>query len=224
LSQLQLVAGYGPYRVDKDGVPFLNDVVRDFLDKYQISSEDFGKRLGRLIRQKPYSKGRISQMLKDNSFSDEKPRRWVIAKLLQIPPALMGVETLDDLLVPIKKQAKPKNTIIQTYCAIPKEFDINEYRHSLKNYWLKNYTSTTGLVLEEIDLKIAVLEQKSLYEEWTRRESIGVIRLLCGYHMVFASIARDQEAYDPAISHLNKAYKLAKNYTLLDTKAAILCR
>ena len=68
MSQALVVAGYGPYRVDEDGVPFLNDVVRDFLGKRHISAEDFGKRFGRLTRQQPYSKGRISQMLKDNSF------------------------------------------------------------------------------------------------------------------------------------------------------------
>jgi len=72
--------------------------------------------------------------------------------------------------------------------------------------------------------EIAVLEQKILYGQWQGKERIGLICSLCGYHMVFASIARDQEAYDPAISHLNKAYQLAKTYKLVDTQAAILCR
>lgn len=224
MSKSQLVAGYGPYRVDKDGVPLFNDVVRDFLSKCNISAEDFGKRLGRLTRQQPYSKGRISQMLKDNSFPDEQSRRWVIAKLLQIPPALMGVETLDDLLVPIKQPAKSKTPLIQTSHTIPQAFDIKEYQHSLKNYWLINYTNIARLILKEIDQRIAVLEQKTLYGEWKCKERVSIIGLLCGYHMVFASIARDQECYDPAISHLNKAYQLAKNYKLVDTQAAILCR
>jgi hypothetical protein len=167
-------------------------------------------------------------MLQDNSFPHENSRRWVIAKLLQIPPALMGVKSLDDLLGPTKH--KTKTSIIQTYQTIPQEFDIKEYRHSLKNYWLTNYTSTAISVLGEIEQRIGFLEQESIYGEWIGKgrrigkENKQVVQLLCEYHMIFSHIARDQEHYDPAILHLNKADQLAKNYNFVDMQAAILFR
>ncbi len=227
MSNLQLIAGYGPYHVDGNGVPLLNEVVWDFLGHCDTSAEEFGQKLGRLTRpnHKPYTKGRIYQMLDDNSFPDQKPRRWVIAKLLQIPPALMGVESLDELLIFTKH--KPKSSVTQIYRTIPPAFDMQEYHHALKNYWLIDYTNTA---IGEIDQRIVLLEQEILYGEKkgkgkrTERETLPLVHLLCEYHILFSNIARDQEYYDPAIRYLNKAHRLAKNYELADTQAAILCR
>ena len=103
----------------------------------------------------------------------------------------MGVETLDDLLVRIKPQSRPKTPIIQTYHTIPQEFDIKEYRHSLKNYWLINDTNTASGVLGEINQRIGNLEQESLYGDYKTKENLQLIQLLCGYHMVFAQVARN---------------------------------
>lgn len=230
MSELQLIDGYGPYRVDKDGVPFLNDVVRDFLNKRDMSEEEFGQKLGRLIRRtySPYTKGRISQMLQDNSFPNARPRRWVIAKLLQIPPALMGVKSLDELLITTKQPLK--TSIIQAYPTIPCEFDIQEYHLALKNYWLIDHTNTATEALGEFEQRIFLIEQECLYGELdrkskcNRKEFLQLIQLLCDYHILFSNVARDQEYYNPAIIHLNKAYQLAKNYQLQDTQVAILCR
>jgi hypothetical protein len=97
LPNTQVFEGYGECRTDEDGIPLLSDVVRDFLEKRHVSAEDFGKQFGRLTRrnQQPYTKSRIYQMLRDNSFPKEQSRRWVLAKLLQIPPVLMGVTSLE---------------------------------------------------------------------------------------------------------------------------------
>ncbi len=74
----QIFGEYGPYRVDEHGVPFLSDVVWDMLERRDISAEELGKRFGILTRRnkKPYTKSRVYQMLRDNSFPEDKSRRW----------------------------------------------------------------------------------------------------------------------------------------------------
>jgi hypothetical protein len=100
----RMFSDYGPYRIDEQGMPLLSDVVWDMLEQQEISAEQFGKLFGKITRKngQPYTKSRIYQMLRHNSFPDDQTRRWVIAKLLQIPPVLMGVSTLDELLPPIQ--------------------------------------------------------------------------------------------------------------------------
>ena len=74
----------------------------------------------------------------------------------------MGVNSLDELLVPPNKQTA-SSPLMQAYQTIPPEFDIKEYRYSLRNYWLINDTNTASGVLGEINLRITNLEQESLF-------------------------------------------------------------
>ena len=223
MSQLQQLEGRLPYRIDDNGVPFLNEVVRDFLDRCNISAEEFGRRLGIVTRakHKPYTKGRIYQMLQDNSFPDEKSRRWVIAKLLQIPPALMGVEALDDLLQGLQQP---------TICAptpqlnLSQPFDYEEYKIALTSFWKQHRLYTGSTSVTDIGMRISVLEHELLYEESDSKQKKKIAALLCGYHMLSSNIAMDQQNANSAISHLNYAHTVAKEKRLTRLQGGILLR
>ncbi len=219
MSETKLLAGYGPYRIDEQGIPLLSDVVWDMLEKRAISAEEFGKRFGKLTRRnkQPYTKSRIYQMLRDNSFPDDKTRRWVLAKLLQIPPILLGVKSLDDLLDITEPTIKPQ---VST-SSLP-SFDLTEYRITLSSYW-KRHRFLLSVDLEtDVSSRIAVLEQRYLYGPQEMKRSIAT--LLCGYHMLSANIATDQRDFDSAIEHLNKAYVVAKERRLTKLEGACLLR
>lgn len=163
-------------------------------------------------------------MLRDNSFPVEKSRRWILAKLLQIPPILMGVNSIDELLPQTKHKSNSYHP--PTYQTLPTQhtFEMSEYRQALRKYWQTNHTLTARGVLEEIAQRMSSLEQETLYGKWHEKQRRQIVHVLCGYHMVFANVARDQEWYNLAIFHLNKGYQLAKNYELTDMQAAILYR
>lgn len=224
MPEMKLFDEYGLYRVDEQGVPFLNDVVWDFLERRNISAEVFGKRFGELVRKnkQPYTKGRIYQMLHDNTFPTDNPRRWVLAKLLQIPPVLMGVQSLDDLL-PLGERSHPTASLpVQQTLPSSHPFDSAEYRQALRTYWRHNNQQTLSPFIGEIDARIHLLERKCLYREHTNE--LALVRLLCGYHCLRASHARDRQEYDTAIDYLNKAYILAKDNSLPKLQAGILDR
>ncbi|MBV9688913.1 MAG: hypothetical protein JO202_04295 [Ktedonobacteraceae bacterium] len=205
-------------RVKQEGILLiLNDVVRDMLEKRQMSAEEFGKRFGQLARKtkQPYTKSRIYQMLRDNSFPDDNTRRWVVAKLLEIPPVLMGVQSLDDFLAfqePVKREQAASSAFVR--------FDSTESRLTLAAYW-KRFRFFSHVDLEaDVATRIAVLGQQSLYGPQQAQRSVAT--LLCGYHMLSSQIATDQCDFDSAIEHLNKAYRVAKERELLKLKGACL--
>jgi hypothetical protein len=216
MPETKLVAGYGPYRIDEQGIPLLNDVVQDMLEKHQMSAEEFGQRFGKLTRKnkQPYTKSRIYQMLRNNAFPDDNTRRWVVAKLLEIPPVLLGVQSLDDLL---NFQEPRKREQVGSSALAP--FDSTEFRRTLAAYWTRlRYVDLQA----DVAKRIAVLEQHYLYGP--QQAKCSVATLLCGYQMLSSLIATDQCDFDSAIDHLNKAYMVAKERELLKLKAACLLR
>jgi hypothetical protein len=221
VPEMKLVDGYGPYRVDEAGVPFLNDVVWDFLERRNISAEEFGKQFGKLTRKnkQPYTKGRIYQMLHDNTFPKEKSRRWVLAKLLHIPPFLMGVQSLDELLHDYNQ-----TTMIAPVQHVPaiKLFDYQEYKATIRGLWKQHRLNTTVTSQTDIDSRIAVLEKELLYGQNSQKKRVA--SLLCGYHMIASNIAADQQDSDRAITHLNHAYLVAKEKELARLQGATLLR
>ncbi len=219
MPETKLFAGYGPYRIDEQGLPFLNDVVWDMLEKREMSAEAFGKRFGKLTRKnkQPYTKSRIYQMLRDNTFPDDNTRRWVLAKLLEIPPVLLGVQSLDDLLAfqePIKREQVGSSALAH--------FDSTESRLTLAAYWKRHRFLLSVDLQADVAQRIAVLEQRYLYGPQEAKRSMAT--LLCGYHMLSAQIATDQCDFDKAIDHLNKAYMVAKERELLKLQGACLLR
>ncbi len=223
MSVLQQLEEHLPYRVDEKGVPLLNEVVRYFLDKCNISAEEFGRRLGRLTRSnhEPYTKGRIYQMLQDNSFPSKKSRRWAIAKLLQIPPALMGVNSLDELLHEYQ-QTTVTAPVPQTYT--PHPFNYEEYKATLTKLWKQHRMHSGSTCVTEIDLRTSVVEHELLYGEADIKEKDKIAALLCGHRMLSSNIATDLQDFDNAIRHLNYAHIVAKERGLTHLQGGILLR
>ena len=160
-------------------------------------------------------------MLQDNSFPDEKSRRWVIAKLLSIPPAFMGVESLDDLLRSYEqtKIVAPTPKLNPSY-----PFDHEEYRIALKDFWEHHHRDAGSINHAEIALRTSVLEHELLYEEKDRDQKKKIAALLCGHHMLCSTIATDQQDFDTAIVHLNYAYTVAKERRFIQLQGGILLR
>lgn len=161
-------------------------------------------------------------MIQNKSFPDDPKRRWVIAKLLQIPPALLGVKALDDLLPDLQVQAVQEPQKVTPVNKSVTNMDLKAYRQALKDLSNLNHAGTAVTAWNNILQNITNLEHMTLYNESDKKQRIYLISLLCGYHMLVSYIARDQQWYDVAIAHCNQAYGLARNEQLPDMQAAIL--
>jgi tetratricopeptide (TPR) repeat protein len=215
--------GERPEPVSGEALPDFNELVLHFLRQSGASVEQFGQLYGQAIKDRPYTKSRLYQMIRDKSFPTDPERRWVIAKLLQIPPFLLGVKVLDDLLPEVYAANTPQEPqSIASLDMAQKHLDLKEYRQALEGYWDLNLTHTAMTVLQEMNQRIFSLEQAFLYESYDQRQRLQFVRLLCKYHMVLGNMARDQEWYETAIAHFNQAYVLARNEHLSTVQAAAL--
>ncbi|HLI89571.1 MAG TPA: hypothetical protein VKV37_12840 [Ktedonobacteraceae bacterium] len=220
---------YGPYRVQGDGLPYFSDVIWDFLERNGLGVEAFAHIYGKLVRRngEPYTKSRIYQMLRDNSFPTDPHRRWILARLLHIPPLLLGLASLDDLLTKQEEEAgkaeKTRTTRPVTAENIStKRFSLEEYRQILATYWQQHRETTVHGATDDIRGRLRRLEKEILYGEISTKKH--GIPLLCGYLMLLANIASDQECYNTSIIYLNQAYALAKEKALYQLQTSILCR
>jgi tetratricopeptide (TPR) repeat protein len=212
-------------------MPYLGDdleeanfgrVVYDYIQWNGWTVEQFGALYGHAVKQKPYTKMRVYQMIRNNSFPTDPERRWVIAKILQIPALYLGVEQLDDLLLqslpsePRKASKAPVFTFQQT------SLDIEEFQSAL-SFIEEKYSITTATdSLKEIKARLRYLHDEALYitDDTAKR----IRYLVCGYQMAAGNILRDKLRVDEAVKHLDKAVILAKESECYDLYVAALLR
>ncbi|QBD75802.1 hypothetical protein EPA93_07190 [Ktedonosporobacter rubrisoli] len=220
------IGNYGPYTILENGLPDFNEVVADFLKKSEIGLEEFGRIYGIAARNEPYTRIRIYQMIHNKSFPTDSKRRWILATLLQIPPALLGVTSLEQLLLSSQEVEKPLFPLQQRLATpqtiSPTSLNIKEAHQALGNYWKLHRISTAFQHVGEIKTSISQLEKALLYGD--RKEKQQNLSLLCGFHMLLSNMASDKEEYNKAILYLNRAYLLASEGNLFKLQVAILCR
>jgi len=177
------------------------------------SVEQFGQLYGMAVKNKKYTKERIYQMIRKDAFPQDPKRRWIIAKLLQIPPMYLGLSTLDRLLPPPPPLLQGVNSPV--IALRNGKVDIDEFERSLLTIE-KQYTRNTDIAsLKEIRVRIRYLHDEALYR--SNEDGRKIRQLVCGYQIAAGNILRDLFRVNDAVKHLNKAVALARenNYTEL---------
>ncbi|MBV9691697.1 MAG: hypothetical protein JO202_18525, partial [Ktedonobacteraceae bacterium] len=200
MTESRMFGDYGPFRVGPDGLPLFADVVAFFLERNGWSKKQFGYLYGRAARDKPFTERWVQMQVKASSFPDDGERRWVIANLLNIPPALLGVTHLDELLT----HPQMPDTPVEKSTAI----DLAEYRARLPIYWKQQNTHTAAPALKHVLLRLKRLH--SNYFEVAPESRTKLVRLLFDYHHLAVRISSDLQQFTEAIVHLNKAYAIAR--------------
>ena len=136
-------------------------IVLSFLQVMGWNVEQFGILYGKAVKNQPYTKERIYQMIRNNSFPEDSTRRWIIAKILQIPPAYFGVSRLDELLPlsPSPKETKPSRTALRKH-----DLDLEEFHWALQSIEERYTTNTAIDCLSEIRARIHYLHDEALYK------------------------------------------------------------
>jgi hypothetical protein len=148
---------------------------------------------------------------------DSYDRRRFLADLLNIPPVLLGIVSLEEI---VKGQEVNKHMATTQAVASTRKsalaIDTLEYQTSLLSYWESNHVFTAHGAMTDIQTRIDNLYRELPYAR--REQKVQMMELLCGYHQFIANLLRDAQNYDASVVHLNKAYQLAKK---LDNKNLI---
>jgi hypothetical protein len=150
----------------------------------------------------------------DNFFPKDPQRRWILAQLLNVPPALMALAGLSE---PEAQERALKKAVIPLP---PKNINVEEYKTTLQSYWLDRDTLPIEEVIDETQARIDRLHDLVLYS----RQKQEMIPLLCGYQILLADIAQEQQCWAAAQRYYANAIILAKEKKCYDLLAIALYR
>jgi tetratricopeptide (TPR) repeat protein len=148
------------------------------------------------------------RMEKENKLPKDLKRRWVIATLLHIPPAYLGLTALDPLLPHL-------GTLKISPTASPGPIDVISYETRLGEIWSSPYET-----LDEVFLRINFLQDNLLYG--TDQQKKTAAPLLSQYLLLFGNMHRARGDLSTAIAYLDRAITLAEEKKYLDVYAKAL--
>jgi tetratricopeptide (TPR) repeat protein len=203
---------YGPIPVNEDGAITFGELVRLIRKLYKLSPEYVAMLYG-LIAGHSVTGRHVLRMEQTNSFFPRDPkRRWVLARLLNIPPALLALARGD---LPEIVQSQPERIVPDP----PSKYvDIEAYYTQLQSYWLNGYPLGVEQAIEDIQARIDRLHDILPYS----RQKPHMVRLLCGYQIALAAIAQEQQADKTARKYLTNAVQLAREQECYDLLAVAL--
>ncbi len=147
----------------------------------------------------------VRVMENNNESLDSIARRRALVFILDIPPVLLGLDSLHYL---------PKvETLFWTKNAsdlwLPDEGIFTRYDKSLALYWSGYYASTIHAPLQAIS--DAIRDLRSALFDARGNQKLQGQKLLCRYYQLGCTIARDQCNYRVAFAYANQAVKLARS-------------
>ncbi len=197
---------YGPFSQAEDGWPHAGEVVRYYRKQKRMSTRQLALNYGEIFGQQLVSERWIQKMEKENMVPQDNSKRRALASLLSIPPVLLGLGSLSELL--------PKDALAKSSVGTPKRVSVDNeiiasYNKFLNLYWALDYSSTAQHSINDIEKMIAHLN--ALAPLVTGPTQIQVFELLCGFHPLVSTIFADLCQYDKAFDHANFSVQLADN-------------
>ncbi|BCL79091.1 hypothetical protein ccbrp13_15560 [Ktedonobacteria bacterium brp13] len=180
------------------------------------TAEQLGELYGNLIYRHPISGRMIQLMEKNSSLPADPKRREIMARLLGIPMAMFGLETVAVL------PGKSKSTLERMLLDVSKHenIDTREYAVSLDTFWDNYYTNTAEIASHDVIKRIRNIHNALPYVSSIDKNIL--MRLLCGFHIALANIAHDHRNYQLTMKLTDNALTLAKENSYYDLQADVL--
>jgi len=208
------VDGYGPLTISENGQVTYGEMIRYTRRLYKLSADDVAM-LYSEIAGRPVTGRHIQRMEQTDHFFPKDPaRRWILAQLLNVPPALMALVSLSQ---PEAQESTSKKVIIPPPS---KNIDVEEYKATLQSYWFDRYTMPVEEVVEDTKARLDHLHDIVLYS----RHKKPIVSLLCGYQLLLADIAQEQQVWTAAKRYFANAITLAGEKKLHDMLVVALYR
>jgi tetratricopeptide (TPR) repeat protein len=199
--------GYHDFSEGPDGYPAIGDVVRHYRDALK---DERGRPMSQreLAKRMKVDRRTVQRTEKENEDLS-RDRREALATILKIPPVLLGIVTLEEVerMLTGKHAESLVPTTPPSIKATNDDVDIEEYKDHLAQSWQANYKGAV-YVAHTIGVMTRI---STLYQELphTMDKQIQFQSLLCEYHVYVANLWRDQQDYNGAIFHLNRAKRFA---------------
>ncbi|MGH2507657.1 MAG: helix-turn-helix domain-containing protein [Ktedonobacteraceae bacterium] len=231
VHNLMTQAGLPNFPLDKDGFPAPGAVIRHFREqmKYIDPPADKEKRWTQvdLAKRLRISEVSIRLMETQNKGLDSIGRRRVLADILKIPPVLLGLGSLADLMEFLNHHQIVGKTPISTSTAVKsgtvKNETINLYQHAFLIYSEMHSTSTAQDAIFDIEQWIDRVKTDLAKAQTSQQPMLQ--RTLWNFHALSAKIYSDDlRQWGPSFDHLNAALELAQMLDSSDLKAASLYR
>jgi tetratricopeptide (TPR) repeat protein len=152
----------------------------------------------------PLGVQRMYAMENQNKAPRDQKRRWMLATLPDIPPALFGLES-----------ASPQGRQF-----LWKPIDVAEYRAALVQYCAAFRVGDMQDFLADIKRRISTLHREAPFANSIDKQEM--FTLLCGYYVLAGDYASDQMRLGEAIGLHSRAITIAEENTLYDLWAYAL--
>ncbi len=197
---------YGPFSADKDGYPNAGEVVRCYRELRKLSAKKFGELYGKALGEHPKSRIWVLAMERKNDVPTDITRRRVIANILGIPYVLLGLNA-SLAKKPLTMDAPPK-LLIPKQETLAQEV-LTEHQQSLALYFAGFYHRHGQAALN--DIALATRQLSTTVSQMRERAKHNGIALLSRYHQFGINVAREQQNYELALSHADKAIEYAQD-------------
>ncbi len=185
-------------------------IIREARTAKGWSRADLAEVYGRFFHEDSISEETI-RMWEDYNKVPKKPkRRQVLAILLDIPLAALGLEPVASLALETANQQ------------ISKGINIAEATTRLQQFKHQNHATTARPLLTNILETIHNIHDEVPYASQKKRTQF--LELLCDYQQFVAGIYKDACQYDKALYYQNKAYCVAKTLQYSEQIALALWR
>ena len=193
---------YGPFDTQDDGWPRAGQVMRYFRQKANLSPQEFGILYSKETGDRATERW-IIEMEQKNKVPVSITRRRIIAKLLNIPPALLGLAVVED--VAMRPQPEATATFRHTLKSI--QPDTTKYQSNIQFRWKLHATSNGGDLASEIDADI--LKLNSLANQAKGDFLAHVQELEFNNYILAEDIASDKRQYGRARYYANESIRVA---------------
>lgn len=148
----------------------------------------------------------VREMEHQKKGLDSLTRRRLLAELLEIPPAALGIATLEEA----RRHHAQRAHLLSIHAVNMDHLEVDPcyYEAHLKALWDRNHATTAQDRLAELIIALEKLRAVLPYKTGKDEHTISV--LLCRYHHLYAHILRDQSQYEAALRELEQALRLAQ--------------
>lgn len=200
---------YGPFTRQEDGWPHAGEVIREYRRLRNVSAETLASRYGEELA-KHFGKGAgtkitarwILKMEQKNQIPTDIGRRRILANLLDIPPFLLGLASLEGAIPRQIVQARVPSLLASA------SFDLEWYSKDARMLWQLHYAQTAQDALPDLLDRIHSL----VPIQRDAKGSLGkhLSELLNSYYRLAATILRDRGNFEKAYFFANESVSVAK--------------
>ncbi len=206
-------SAYGNFAPGVDNLPAVSDVIRYYRKLRGISDEELAASLGWTVR---YVK--MLESRRNIKMPELLPRRILLAKVLQIPPMLLGLSSItligDDTVHGVST-ILGEDQIIDTRA-------LAFYEGMLGLAWDFYYSSSVQRAAKQVQACFDLLNHDAQGATGTQLDQYDALK--CRFYQLFSLVSRDQMDIEQALEDSSQAVAIAERLENAELIASSLLR